>query len=318
MNLVDLFLLAIILLAVYSGYMRGFIIGSISLISWILGLVAAFVGYRHVDIFLMKVFPNLGVWSLPVSFFVALIIARIILGFLVNLVLASTHPEDHRTAFNKILGTIPGLVNGFIYAIIISALLLAFPLSDEISVETRESKIAGRLAAHAEWIDEKLSPVFDEAFSRSMNKLTVDPSSPSSYELSFTVEDPVVRPELEAEMLQMVNDERRKEGLPALRADPEIREVAREHSKDMFAKGYFAHVNKKGITPAQRVRQAGVRYLTVGENLALGPTLRICHEGLMNSPGHRANILRSQYGRLGIGILDGGRHGLMVTQNFRN
>jgi len=38
----------------------------------------------------------------------------------------------------------------------------------------------------------------------------------------------------------------------------------------------------------------------------------------MNSPGRRANILRPQFGRVGIGIMDGGVHGLMVTQNFRN
>ena len=51
---------------------------------------------------------------------------------------------------------------------------------------------------------------------------------------------------------------------------------------------------------------------------ALGQTLTICHNGLMNSPGHKANILDRSYGRVGIGILDGGMHGLMVTQNFRN
>ena len=44
----------------------------------------------------------------------------------------------------------------------------------------------------------------------------------------------------------------------------------------------------------------------------------IMHTGLMNSPGHRRNILRPQFGRVGIGILDGGRHGIMVTQVFRN
>jgi uncharacterized protein YkwD len=66
------------------------------------------------------------------------------------------------------------------------------------------------------------------------------------------------------------------------------------------------------------MKKAGVRYLTGGENLALGQTLNICHNGLMNSPGHRANILDSGYGRVGIGILDGGMHGLMVSQEFRN
>jgi uncharacterized protein YkwD len=61
-----------------------------------------------------------------------------------------------------------------------------------------------------------------------------------------------------------------------------------------------------------------VRFLAAGENLAYAHTLQIAHTGLMNSPGHRANILRKQFGRLGIGILDGGIHGLMITQNFRN
>ena len=52
--------------------------------------------------------------------------------------------------------------------------------------------------------------------------------------------------------------------------------------------------------------------------LALARTLDMAHTGLMNSPGHRANILNPAFGRVGIGILDGGRHGLMVTQTFRN
>jgi uncharacterized protein YkwD len=65
--------------------------------------------------------------------------------------------------------------------------------------------------------------------------------------------------------------------------------------------------------------QAGkVSYLLAGENLALAQTVPIAHRGLMNSPGHRANILRPQFGRLGVGVLDGGRFGLMITENFRN
>jgi uncharacterized protein YkwD len=94
--------------------------------------------------------------------------------------------------------------------------------------------------------------------------------------------------------------------------------VARAHSHDMFAKGYFSHISKEGTTPAERARKAGVRFITAGENLALAQTLRTAHDGLMNSPGHRANILRPSFGRVGIGVLDGGRHGLMITQNFRN
>jgi uncharacterized protein YkwD len=95
-------------------------------------------------------------------------------------------------------------------------------------------------------------------------------------------------------------------------------EVARAHSRDMFARGYFSHVSPDGGKLSERIRQRELRYLLAGENLALAPTLPMAHQGLMNSPGHRANILRPHFGRLGIGVLDGGAHGLMVTQNFRN
>ena len=86
----------------------------------------------------------------------------------------------------------------------------------------------------------------------------------------------------------------------------------------MFARGYFAHATPEGRDPFERMREAKVSFLTAGENIALAPTLEIAHTGLMNSPGHRANILRPQFGRVGIGIVDGGIHGLMVTQDFRN
>jgi len=119
-------------------------------------------------------------------------------------------------------------------------------------------------------------------------------------------------------MLELINRERAANNLEPLEADPEMTEVARLHSADMFARSYFSHNTPEGKTPFERMRDQDVRYRTAGENLALAPTLQIAHTGLMNSPGHRANILQPRFGRVGIGILDGGRRGLMVTQNFRN
>jgi uncharacterized protein YkwD len=119
-------------------------------------------------------------------------------------------------------------------------------------------------------------------------------------------------------MLDSVNRERQAAGLQPLAADPELTEVARRHSADMFARGYFAHDTPEGLTPFDRMRASGVRFITAGENLALAPTISVAHTGLMNSPGHRANILRREFGRVGIGVMDGGMRGLMVSQEFRN
>ena len=78
------------------------------------------------------------------------------------------------------------------------------------------------------------------------------------------------------------------------------------------------HITPEGKAPSDRIRAAKVPFITAGENLALAQTLGIAHNGLMNSPGHRANILHPAFRRVGIGILDGGPYGIMVTQNFRN
>jgi uncharacterized protein YkwD len=84
----------------------------------------------------------------------------------------------------------------------------------------------------------------------------------------------------------------------------------------MLAHSYFSHETPFGVTPFQRMQAAGIHYTIAGENIALAPTLEIAHTGLMHSPGHRANILRRSFGHVGIGVLDGGKFGLMITQDF--
>jgi uncharacterized protein YkwD len=288
------------------------------LLTWVGSILAGFYFYRQTASFLEQMIPSLGVWTFPLAFLLTILLARMILLLLTRSLLRATPPEAHRNSANHLFGVIPGAVNGVINATLIAALLLALPLWDGLTSKVRESRIANKLAYQVEWLDGKLSPIFDEAIRRSVSRLTVEPASDKSVTLNYTVKNPQIRPDLEAEMLVMVNDERLKVGLPPLKADPEITEVARAHSRDMFARGYFSHVTPEGKTLGQRVKSARVSFLSAGENLALGPTLSICHEGLMNSPGHKANILHDGFGRLGIGILDGGKYGLMITQNFRN
>ena len=318
MNLVDLLLIIIILLSVWSGWRKGFIIGVISLATWIGSLMLGFLFYPYIAVLFEKYIPSLGVWTLPLSFILTVILARIIISIITGALLKATPVEAHRNVANKALGIIPGFINGLINAIIVSALLLALPLFESLSTTTRDSRLANKFVRPAEWLEAKLSPVFDEAIKKTMNKMTVEPGSAESVKLPYTVTKTKVRQDLEADMLEMVNEERSKEGLPALKADPEMTEVARAHSKDMFARGFFAHVNPDKKDPFDRMKAAGVRFLTAGENLALAQTLRIAHNGLMNSPGHRANILHKDFGRLGIGVIDGGMYGLMISQEFRN
>ena len=219
---------------------------------------------------------------------------------------------------NRALGTVPGLFNGIISAAILSALLLAMPLPGAARDSARASTLANQLASYTELIEDALGPVFNEAIRQTLNRLTIRPESNERVELGYTVADPKPRPDLEAQMLALLNRERAAAGLKALAPDPALLEVARAHSADMFGRGYFAHVTPEGLSPFDRMTEAHVTFRIAGENLALAPTVKIAHTGLMNSPGHRANILRPEFGRVGIGIMDGGFRGIMVSQEFRN
>lgn len=318
MNIIDILLIIIILFSVWRGWHTGFISGLASLVVLGGSVWAALAAYPFVSIQLLRFFPAISGWSDPLAFILLLFLARIVLGLLLNALIIRLPKNSRDSLVNQILGLAPGFINGLIYAALVSALLLSFPLPEKVSNKVSESYMAGYFSRPVEYFGEKLSPVFEDVPNPAMNNITAKPGSDGMLKLPFTVTDFKPRPDLEAQMLELVNQERDTAGLNPLKADTSLRAVARAHSHDMFSRGYFSHETPEGKSPSDRIRKARIRFLIAGENLAIGPNLKICHKGLMNSPGHKANILRRSYGRVGIGILDGGIHGLMITQNFRN
>ncbi len=318
-NAIDIVLVVLVLLSALNGWRRGFIMGLLDLLGWILSLVAGLRFYQPVARWLgARVDLWSEVWDQPLAFILSAASVAGAVHLLSYAFLRRLSEDVHERSLNRLFGLIPGLANGLITAAIVAALLLSVPLHEGLSERARSSALVNRLAVYTERLENALHPVFGDAIARTLNLLTVQPDSDERVNLPFTVPVSRPRPDLEAEMLRLVNTERIAAGLGALPADPELTEVARSHSADMFARGYFAHDTPEGRDPFDRIRAADVRFLTAGENLALARTVQIAHTGLMNSPGHRANILRPEFGRVGIGIMDGGMRGVMVTQNFRN
>ena len=319
LNSIDVLLVILIVLSVLNGYRRGFVHGILDLAGWLLSLLA---GLRYYEPLAQWLGPRVDWWSEVWDRPLAFILIAVIVGLIVQVIgysLLVRLPEDIRERrVNQVLGVIPGFINGLIIVAIISALLLAIPLNEGLSERTRDSALVNRLAVYAEQLEGELRPVFGDAIARTLNLLTIRPDSNERVELPFKVQNPRPRPDLEKQMLDLVNKERQANGLNPLAPDPELTEVARAHSADMFARGYFAHDTPEGLSPFDRMHAANVRFTTAGENLALAPTLMLAHTGLMNSPGHRANILRREFGRVGIGVMDGGMRGLMISQEFRN
>ncbi|MBO8125722.1 MAG: serine protease [Firmicutes bacterium] len=120
----------------------------------------------------------------------------------------------------------------------------------------------------------------------------------------------------EQQMLNLINEERQKAGLHTLQADLRLTELARKKSQDMAVNNYFSHISPTYGSPFDMLRSAGISYTTAGENIAGAPSVASAHRALMNSSGHRANILNPAYEKVGIGIYHDGPYGMMFTQLF--
>ncbi|MFD0694172.1 peptidoglycan-binding protein [Paenibacillus sp. GCM10027628] len=120
----------------------------------------------------------------------------------------------------------------------------------------------------------------------------------------------------EQEMLDLVNKARADEGLPPLAVDQAITKTARLKSQDMVDNQYFSHDSPTYGSPFDMMNKFGISYNAAGENIACNQNVPAAQEALMNSQGHRANILSRDYTHIGIGIADGGPCGKMFTQQF--
>ncbi|MFY2823744.1 CAP domain-containing protein [Ruegeria sp. MALMAid1280] len=135
----------------------------------------------------------------------------------------------------------------------------------------------------------------------------------------------------EQEMLALINEERTSRGLNPLKLETRLNDSAEDHSAWMLNTDTFSHTGSNGSSATERMQDAGFDFSgnwRSGENIAwqsergaqgISDDVEQLHQSLMNSPGHRANILNPDYEYIGIGIEEGNYNGwdaVMVTQNF--
>ncbi|WP_077356419.1 CAP domain-containing protein [Virgibacillus halodenitrificans] len=121
----------------------------------------------------------------------------------------------------------------------------------------------------------------------------------------------------EYQLFDLTNAARVEHGLSPLNWDEHVRKTARDHSLDMAENNYFSHVNPDGQSPFERMREDGIGFQIAGENIAAGQISSIfAHEGLMNSLGHRENILKEEYRTLAVGVAFNKDSMPFYTENF--
>lgn len=132
---------------------------------------------------------------------------------------------------------------------------------------------------------------------------------------------------MEAAFLTAINRARAEHGLAALVVRPRLLDAARFHNLDMASNDFFGHEGAKGRYHHDRIAALDRRAVLSfsAENVTKlevlqgaydfsGVVARL-HEGLMNSPGHRKNILSEDASHIAIGVVRSAR-GVWVTQVF--
>ena len=111
--------------------------------------------------------------------------------------------------------------------------------------------------------------------------------------------------DFEQQVLDLVNQERQKAGLAPLSWNSDLANVARAHSKDMSVRNFMSHTNPDGLSPFDRIKNAGISYRSAAENIAAGQaTPQSVMQGWMNSAGHKANILNPDLKEIGVGYFN--------------
>jgi uncharacterized protein YkwD len=127
--------------------------------------------------------------------------------------------------------------------------------------------------------------------------------------------------ELEEAVFRSVNQARVEKSLPPLQENPQVQQIARRHSEDMAARHFFGHLNPDGQDVVDRLRAQGVKEFTAaGENIFIAKKVtdpaQVAVRDWLNSPNHRRNLLNPRYTAGGVGISQGEKGTIYITQVY--
>ena len=317
-NWVDLLIIAVILFFVVEGVRHGFWVILADFFSFLGSLLISLRAYQLLAGLLRANFSLSPSVSNALGFLITAILTEALLGHLFGHAITKLPKKYLKIKGQKILAILPALGEGLIIVAFILTLTLGFPVSPKIKLSTTESKIGGYILEQTSGVENKINEIFGGVIEDSLTYFTIKPGSKERVALEIVVQELLVDEVSEGEMFKLVNEEREAVGLNKLSWDTKIVSVARTHATDMWEGKYFGHISAEGKDAGDRLTEAGIHYDYAGENLALAPTVSTAHVGLMNSEGHRENILESKFNKVGIGVIDNGIYGKMFVQVFTN
>lgn len=315
-NWVDLVILTIVLYFVSEAFRVGFWVILADFVSFLLSLLLALRGYQFAAGLLRGNFSLSHSVSNALGFLITAVAVEAVLGYLLGQAIKKLPLKFWKRRWSKALAVLPATGEGLVLVAFILTLILGLPISPKVKADVTDSKIGGLIVHQTSGLETRINDIFGGVIEDSLTYLTVRPGSRELVPITVDRRELSSDEVSEGQMFRLVNEERREQGIEELIWEPEILFVARAHATDMWERAYFGHVSPEGEDVADRLGEAGIKYGIAGENLALAPTLVTAHNGFMNSPGHRANILEGKFTRVAIGVIDNGVYGKIFVQVF--
>ncbi len=316
-NWVDFIFIAITLYFLITN--KGFIQTLLDILGFFFALLLSYKLYSLFGDVLLTYFSiprglaNVG------GYFIAWLIAEVIFSLLSILLIGEFIKRLQRHPLNIGLGYVISILQSAIIYLFFIGLVFALPLRGTLKEDILSSRTGPFFVTASQSLEKGIKNIFGEAISETINFLTIKPGSSESLGLGFKLGNKklTIDQQSEGTMYSLVNKERSSVGERKLIMDANLREVARLYAKEMFVNGFFSHVSQvDGSTVSERATRRNINFYIIGENLAYAPDVYLAHQGLMNSEGHRKNILYPDFSRVGVGVIDGGIYGKMFVQVF--
>ncbi len=315
-NYIDLIIILILIYYISEAFRHGFWIILVDFISFFGSLVLSLQFYQYVSDFLKINFSlNLSI-SNAIGFLISAIIFEYLLSFGLGYLLHKLPEKIKKHRLNRFFGIIPALGEGAVIISFLLTIIMVLPVRPQFKNDIDKSQIGSSILQNTAIFEKLTNQIFGGVINDSLTYFTVRKNSSDSVSLQIDSFDLSVDENAERELFSEVNKERRKLAIPELTWEENLVSVARVHANDMWKRKYFSHMSPEGDDVGDRLRTSGINYNYAGENLALAPTIKTAHNGLMNSKGHRENILDSKFTKIGIGVIDNGVYGKMFVQVF--
>lgn len=315
---IDILFVGIFIYFAVKGWTQGVLYLSASFIAFVASLFLALRYAGIVSIFLTSVFGLGGKWAGFLAYFLIAFAAEALISEMLSRMLSKSSNGKTQNTLLKILGAFVSATSGLFLVTLFLFILLLVPIRGSVKDDIRSSFIAPRFLSIVELYGGPLPNVLKQSAKELTKFITVKPASQERIDLDLVVKekDLNVDKKNEEAMVKLVNVEREQVGGSELVVSQSLTEVARAYATRMMLERFFSHYDPEGHDVAYRLDAASIRYGTAGENLAYAPDLRSAHEGLMNSEGHRRNILDKRFSTVGIGVIDAGIWGKMFVQVF--